>query len=114
MELSALLIAKREQLLLHLLELPLLLKIAVVVPIVGAQIAALKAGFIGITVASRVSLGSLVAYKATLAATSAGFATASAAATAFKIAIAKLELVFCYWTWVCCRCFDESKFRTKN
>ena len=63
--------------------------IAVVVPIVGAQIAALKAGFIGITVASRISLGSLVAYKATLAATSAGFATASAAATAFKIAIAK-------------------------
>ena len=63
--------------------------IAVVVPIVGAQIAALKAGFIGITVASRVSLGSLVAYKATLAATSAGFATATAAATAFKIAIAK-------------------------
>ena len=63
--------------------------IAVVVPIVGAQIAALKAGFIGITVASRISLGSLVAYKATLGATSAGFATASAAATAFKIAIAK-------------------------
>ena len=63
--------------------------IAVVVPIVGAQIAALKAGFIGITVASRISLGSLVAYKATLAATSAGFATASAAATAFKIALAK-------------------------
>ena len=63
--------------------------IAVVVPIVGAQIAALKAGFIGITVASRISIGSLVAYKATLAATSAGFATASAAATAFKIAIAK-------------------------
>ena len=63
--------------------------IAVVVPIVGAQIAALKAGFIGITVASRISLGSLVAYTATLAATSAGFATASAAATAFKIAIAK-------------------------
>ena len=63
--------------------------IAVVVPIVGAQIAALKAGFIGITVASRIGLGSLVAYKATLAATSAGFATASAAATAFKIAIAK-------------------------
>ena len=63
--------------------------IAVVVPIVGAQIAALKAGFIGITVASRISLGSLVAYKGTLAATSAGFATASAAATAFKIAIAK-------------------------
>ena len=63
--------------------------IAVVVPIVGAQIAALKAGFIGITVASRISLGSLVAYKATLAATSAGFATASAAASAFKIAIAK-------------------------
>ena len=63
--------------------------IAVVVPIVGAQIAALKAGFIGITVASRISLGSLVAYKATLAATSAGFATATAAATAFKIAIAK-------------------------
>ena len=63
--------------------------IAVVVPIVGAQIAALKAGFIGITVASRISLGSLVAYKATLGATSAGFATATAAATAFKIAIAK-------------------------
>ena len=63
--------------------------IAVVVPIVAAQITALKAGFIGITVASRVSLGSLVAYKATLAATSAGFATATAAATAFKIAIAK-------------------------
>ncbi len=63
--------------------------IAVVVPIVGAQIAALKAGFIGITVASRISLGSLVAYKATLAATSAGFTTATAAATAFKIAIAK-------------------------
>ena len=63
--------------------------IAVVVPIVGAQIAALKAGFIGITVASKIGLGSLVAYKATLAATSAGFATASAAATAFKIAIAK-------------------------
>ena len=63
--------------------------VAVVVPIVGAQIAALKAGFIGITVASRISLGSLVAYKATLAATSAGFATATAAATAFKIAIAK-------------------------
>ena len=63
--------------------------IAVVVPIVGAQIAALKAGFIGITVASRIGLGSLVAYKATLAATSAGFATATAAATAFKIAIAK-------------------------
>ena len=63
--------------------------IAVVVPIVGAQIAALKAGFIGITVASRISLGSLVAYKATLAATSTGFATATAAATAFKIAIAK-------------------------
>ena len=63
--------------------------IAVVVPIVGAQIAALKAGFIGITVASRISLGSLVTYKATLAATSAGFATATAAATAFKIAIAK-------------------------
>ena len=63
--------------------------IAVVVPIVAAQITALKAGFIGITVASRISLGSLVAYKATLAATSAGFATASAAATAFKIAIAK-------------------------
>jgi len=63
--------------------------IAVIVPIVGAQIAALKAGLIGITVASRISLGSLVAYKATLAATSAGFATATAAATAFKIAIAK-------------------------
>ena len=63
--------------------------IAVVLPIVGAQITALKEGFIGITVASRVSLGSLVAYKATLAATSAGFATATAAATAFKIAIAK-------------------------
>ena len=63
--------------------------IAVVVPIVGAQIAALKAGFIGITVASRISLGSLVAYKPTLGATSAGFATAPAAATAFKIAIAK-------------------------
>ena len=63
--------------------------IAVVVLIVGAQIAALKAGFIGITVASRISLGSLVAYKATLGATSAGFATATAAATAFKIAIAK-------------------------
>ena len=63
--------------------------IAVVVPIVGAQIAALKAGFIGITVASRISLGCLVAYKATLAATSAGFTTATAAATAFKIAIAK-------------------------
>ena len=63
--------------------------IAVVVPIVAAQITALKAGFIGITVASRVSLGSLVTYKATLAATSAGFATATAAATAFKIAIAK-------------------------
>jgi len=63
--------------------------IAIVVPIVAAQITALKAGFIGITVASRVSLGSLVAYKATLAATSAGFATATAAATAFKIAIAK-------------------------
>ena len=63
--------------------------IAVVVPIVAAQITALKAGFIGITVASRVSLGSLVAYKGTLAATSAGFATATAAATAFKIAIAK-------------------------
>ena len=63
--------------------------IAVVVPIVGAQIAALKAGFIGITVASKIGLGSLVAYKATLAATSAGFATATAAATAFKIAIAK-------------------------
>jgi len=63
--------------------------ISVVVPIVAAQITALKAGFIGITVASRVSLGSLVAYKATLAATSAGFATATAAATAFKIAIAK-------------------------
>ena len=63
--------------------------IAVVVPIVGAQIAALKAGFIGITVASRISLGSLVAYKATLGATSAGFVTATAAATAFKIAIAK-------------------------
>ena len=63
--------------------------IAVIVPIVAAQITALKAGFIGITVASRVSLGSLVAYKATLAATSAGFATATAAATAFKIAIAK-------------------------
>ena len=63
--------------------------IAVIVSIVAAQITALKAGFIGITVASRVSLGSLVAYKATLAATSAGFATATAAATAFKIAIAK-------------------------
>ena len=63
--------------------------VAVVVPIVAAQITALKAGFIGITVASRISLGSLVAYKATLAATSAGFATATAAATAFKIAIAK-------------------------
>ena len=63
--------------------------IAVVVPIVGAQIAALKTGFAALTVASRISLGSLVAYNATLKATSVGFATASAAATAFKIAIAK-------------------------
>ena len=63
--------------------------LTVVIPIVTAQAAALKAGFIGITVASRISLGSLVAYKATLAATSAGFGTATAAATAFKIALAK-------------------------
>ena len=63
--------------------------IAVVVPIVTAQITALKAGFAAIIVASRISLGSLVAYNATLKATSVGFATASAAATAFKIAIAK-------------------------
>ena len=63
--------------------------VSVVVPLLGAGITALKAAFIGMTVSSQIALGSLVATKATLAATSAGFVTATAAATAFKIALAK-------------------------
>ena len=63
--------------------------VSVVIPLLGAGITALKAAFIGMTVSSQIALGSLVATKATLAATSAGFVTATAAATAFKIALAK-------------------------
>ena len=63
--------------------------ISIVIPIVTAQVTALKAGFAALTVASRISLGSLVAYEATLKATSVGFANATIAANAFKVAIAK-------------------------
>ena len=49
----------------------------------------LQAQFIAIKVSAQIATGQLVATQATLAATSAGFATATAAANAFKLALAK-------------------------
>jgi len=49
----------------------------------------LQAQFNAIKVSAQIATGQLVATKATLDATAAGFATATAAATAFKIALAK-------------------------
>ena len=63
--------------------------LAVVIPVVTAQAAALKAGFIGLSVGSKIATGSLIGVKAMLTANTVGFATATAAATAFKIALAK-------------------------
>ena len=49
----------------------------------------LHANFLAIKVSAQIATGQLVATQATLAATSAGFATATAAANAFKLALAK-------------------------
>lgn len=49
----------------------------------------LSANFIAIKTSALIATGQLIGMKATLAATSAGFATATAAATTFKMALAK-------------------------
>jgi len=56
--------------------------LSVVLPLVNANLLAIK-------VSAQIATGQLVATQATLAATSAGFATATAAANAFKLALAK-------------------------
>ncbi len=63
--------------------------LTVVIPILSAQLLAIKGGFAALVVAQKIYTGSLIGIKATLAATSAGFATATVAANAFKIALAK-------------------------
>ena len=60
-----------------------------VVPIVIAQVSALKASFLTMSLASAAASGSLKTTTAMAFAASGGFAKATAAATAFKIALAK-------------------------
>tara|TARA_B100000424_G_scaffold257798_1_gene239090 strand:+ start:37 stop:2130 length:2094 start_codon:yes stop_codon:yes gene_type:complete len=52
----------------------------------------LASNFLAVKVSAQIATGTLVGMKATLAATSVGFASATAAATAFKVALAKTGL----------------------
>jgi len=63
--------------------------VTIAIPILSAQVIAIKANFAALTVGAKIFTGQLIATKATLAATSVGFATATAAANAFKIALIK-------------------------
>jgi len=63
--------------------------VTIAIPILSAQVIAIKANFAALTVGAKIFSGQLIATKATLAATSVGFATATAAANAFKIALIK-------------------------
>ena len=63
--------------------------VTIAIPILSAQVLAIKANFAALTIGAKIFTGQLIATKATLAATSVGFATATAAANAFKIALIK-------------------------
>mgnify|MGYP003145087653 FL=1 len=63
--------------------------ITVVAPILLAQIAALKANFLAMSMASAAANGSLATTTTMAFATAGGFTKAAAAATAFKLALAK-------------------------
>ena len=63
--------------------------VTVIIPILSAQIVALKTNFAVLSLGAKIFTGQFVATNTTLAATTVAFANATAAANAFKLALAK-------------------------